>query len=643
MKRLLLSALVCAFSYAQTAVFPGAVATDAALKVTKNGVKTALRAGAAVGDSVITVADCSAVTANMLLTISRKEIVSVTSVGSGCALTVARGFDGTSAVSHSSGAEVAQYPTAWERNSLKNEIIAMQQALGPNLANINTVATAVVSSSKNFSPQTPGGTLTGGVLQSITLAPCPSGVAATNPYHYLRISGGTGTAESVLISGGTCTSGAASGTIIVTPVNSHSGAWQISSATDGIQEAINSLLPVTGGFDTQGTGGGTVVVSCGLHLMYATLTNHSNVDLNGGGNCSELRVQGSFPVVATAKYSTRMKIHDITINVNGQSGATGLDAVAVSDSIFDTIRIIGGNGTPGIGMHVRGVDSAGIGMAASVTYCAFRHIHLEIAPNQAILVEGATPAGGSVTLNYFSDIRIAAGGSIGIEIRDYTDSNWWEYIDIASSSMTAGIALGTGHPTTSTGLGYYTFRNVTCELFTVGSPVCIAAYAINNSDFDGIWTVPGVIPYTHTAYTETTSFRRAIVSTVPFTSYSDAGGFRLGSVNDGTPFVIPRFDTTAAAGLNSNVNVQFASVGRIIGPTGAFSLGGFINPIGGKFLTIVNPTPYQMTIVNEDASSTAANRIATLTGANVVLRAGPSAATFWYDDVTVRWMLISTN
>src|SRR6185369_12054560 len=77
-----------------------------------------------------------------------------------------------------------------------------------------------------------------GAGKTITVTPCPFGVNGTDVYHYVRISGGTGTAEAVLITGGTCTSGLASGTIIVTTANTHTGAWALTSATAGIQEAI---------------------------------------------------------------------------------------------------------------------------------------------------------------------------------------------------------------------------------------------------------------------------------------------------------------------------------------------------------------------------------------------------------------------
>lgn len=95
------------------------------------------------------------------------------------------------------------------------------------------------SSDFDFPVQAPGGTLTGGVGASSTLTPCPLGVNGADTAHYLYISGGGGgAAEAILITGGTCTSGAASGTVTYTPANNHSGAWELSSATDGVQEGI---------------------------------------------------------------------------------------------------------------------------------------------------------------------------------------------------------------------------------------------------------------------------------------------------------------------------------------------------------------------------------------------------------------------
>lgn len=104
---------------------------------------------------------------------------------------------------------------------------------------VNIGIASLISTNFNFSAQFPGGTLTGGVLATITLFPVPKGINGVNTNHYLYISGGSGTAEAILITGGSAVSGATSGTITFTPANSHSGAWSIESATGGVQEAIN--------------------------------------------------------------------------------------------------------------------------------------------------------------------------------------------------------------------------------------------------------------------------------------------------------------------------------------------------------------------------------------------------------------------
>lgn len=109
------------------------------------------------------------------------------------------------------------------------------------------------------------------------------------------------------------------------------------------------------------------------------------------------------------------------------------------------------------------------------------------------------------------------------------------------------------------------------------------------------------------------------------------------------PLVTPLGSATLANGLNSNIATPTTSFVRLTGPTGAFSVGGFTGGVDGYNLTIYNATAQAMTIVNEDASSTAGNRIKTLTGGNVVLRAGTSAARLIYDATDFRWVLLATN
>ena len=59
----------------------------------------------------------------------------------------------------------------------------------------------------------------------------------------------------------------------------------------------------------------------------------------------------------------------------------------------------------------------------------------------------------------------------------------------------------------------------------------------------------------------------------------------------------------------------------ITGPTGAFTITGLAGGYSGRLVTIYNPTSQVMTIGN-NRTSTAANQIITLTGADIVTPAG---------------------
>lgn len=98
--------------------------------------------------------------------------------------------------------------------------------------------------------------------------------------------------------------------------------------------------------------------------------------------------------------------------------------------------------------------------------------------------------------------------------------------------------------------------------------------------------------------------------------------------------------------LVNGANNDIATIGgqefaRITGPTGAFSVSGFVSLVELQRLTIYNSTSQNMTITN-DATSSAANRILTLTGADVVLT-GASSATFVYSTTDLRWILVGTQ
>ena len=91
--------------------------------------------------------------------------------------------------------------------------------------------------------QSPSDSLATPGQKSIHLAPCPVGLdtAAGSHYYIYRVYiSGAGTSEAVPVTGGTCKSGAANGTINITTGYSHSAGYTVGSASTGIQEAWNN-------------------------------------------------------------------------------------------------------------------------------------------------------------------------------------------------------------------------------------------------------------------------------------------------------------------------------------------------------------------------------------------------------------------
>jgi len=238
--------------------YPGAIAGDLDLAVAVNRFQTTLTATMAAIDTVMTVADATSILPRLLLSID-DEIVEVLAAPSSNVVTVSRAFDGTTAAMHLQSAAVTGLIDAWHHNALASEVKAIEIALGPNLSHIPT-STFIISKTYDFAAQQPGGSLAIG-NNVVTLSPVPLGINGADQHHYLYISGGTGAAEAVLITGGTAVSGGASGTVIINCANAHTGAWTLTSATAGLHEAIIA----------NGSAGAAIWIPSGTHSMRAPI------------------------------------------------------------------------------------------------------------------------------------------------------------------------------------------------------------------------------------------------------------------------------------------------------------------------------------------------------------------------------------
>jgi hypothetical protein len=101
-------------------------------------------------------------------------------------------------------------------------------------------------------------------------------------------------------------------------------------------------------------------------------------------------------------------------------------------------------------------------------------------------------------------------------------------------------------------------------------------------------------------------------------------------------------DLTLTNGANANVTLpNVARFLRLSGPSGAFSISGFTGGYETKRLVLYNTTAQTLTLTN-DATSTAANRILTLTGGDLTL-AGPGIVHLIYSVDALRWLVEDTQ
>lgn len=260
--------------------------------------------------------------------------------------------------------------------------------------------------------------------RAVTLRPCPLGVAGTNINHYVRISGGTGTAEEVLlglqITGvtnaypavvttafahglttgqvvtpfgftgvwtafesarsvtvlssttysvdfntsamgamtgtpripyGTCTSGASSGTVAMTTANSHSGAWTITSATAGLQEAFFTSPPID------------IFMPNGAWTVYKPFSFYGQ-----GGNTTRIRGAGG---IATRLVRASTFTAGDVMSYDGKWGS--------GDVIIEDIGIVNGSasiiGTEGAAIHFKDCYNVSINRIAVTD--GFRQFYME--------------------------------------------------------------------------------------------------------------------------------------------------------------------------------------------------------------------------------------------------------------------------
>jgi hypothetical protein len=168
-----------------------------------------------------------------------------------------------------------------------NQVITYVGSLGkyePKPGGGVTAGMQAVKYATDFSwVQSPATDLSTAGAKTANLAACPAGVTATEPWYYVYISG-TGTAEAVLVTGGTCAGNGQAGTLQFTTLNAHPAGYTITSASGGLQEAL-----IVARFVTTNPAGpsqsGKVIVPPGELQAYARISvRASNVTVDFSGS-----------------------------------------------------------------------------------------------------------------------------------------------------------------------------------------------------------------------------------------------------------------------------------------------------------------------------------------------------------------------
>jgi hypothetical protein len=157
--------------------------------------------------------------------------------------------------------------------------------------------------------QTPSTNLSTAGATTVSLASCPAGVTGTEPQYYVYISG-TGTAEAVLVTGGTCTGNGSSGTLQFTTANAHAAGYTLGSATGGLQEAV---IVARFSSDASGQQAGKVMVTPGSEIsLYARLSiRSSNITVDFSGSLVDCLMNDTCIFIGDSSSSTAF--YDITV------------------------------------------------------------------------------------------------------------------------------------------------------------------------------------------------------------------------------------------------------------------------------------------------------------------------------------------
>lgn len=447
----------------------------------------------------------------------------------------------------------------------------------------------------NFSFAPLSGSITGGALATVTMPIGPLGTNGTDLHHRLWVFGGTGTNEAVTISGGTCVPGLLNCTLQFTPTNSHTGAFQVGSATAGTQEAVNKAFTLGGAVHMQANAydwhGG----------LWVDITTNHGLQLYGDGYGYHTPQWGT----VINNLST-----DDTITINGDALVTGCEIGVVVHDFSIHGSPTSGSGIKAINAcplrvyRIFEVDSGAYGLVCSPN-CYTLDIQDSLFysnGSEGVYVANAANAVHMDNVATQSNCKQVAGLTCqGILISDGLN------VTITNSSFALdGVQPIAGYPSFAPEVGIYSVHALVFNGNYCEQPLSGCLYGDGNvSEFDisgnymqqgGIYLTAGAA-HGQIAYNHMTDGSN---NSVTITNVTNNGGFCQITVASAptVPFTVQMFEGISGVGgataCNDNGNgdatliqsvqstTQFTTI-RVFGG-GAYTSGGTTQRAGGFFI-----------------------------------------------------------
>jgi|GEM_PF-2222914 len=430
-----------------------------------------------------------------------------------------------------------------------------------------------------------------------------------------------------------------------------------------IQGAINSL----------GANGGVVRLNIGTHDITAPLViSNDNIELTGEGPGTILRAQ-------TAGWTGGTTGHDAVIQVGASNGTAPRNNTIISNFQLQVgpnvhgIEVNGGTQNKVLDMFVQsiGVKSAthtaivftdGSASAGSRFTASRNIVDRDIAADRwvdGVHFDGGAPVAGQ-TFGYGNGITDSIISEMVINEAAETS---YDFTFMSASAIFSNRARNIGFNNGAFGLylsnandvmvmnntieGNNNVLTIGIELASTVTNSTILGNAIrgNPSNFASGLTV---VDATSTAnYIQENQVMNASTSFVD-NGVSTNGNYGIGTAAPNTKLdvngdlALRSNPVTLANGANNNVAIGSFTNIRITGPSAAFTITGLTGGVNGKTATLYNTTANAMTISNNNVLSLAANRILTLTGADIVVP-GPGVANFIYDTTQSLWIFTGYN